>query len=186
MVPEAKPLEKATWVIDTAHTSVEFATKHMVISTVRGRFSKFDATVEFDAEHPERSIVQAKIDATSIDTREPDRDKHLRSADFFNVEKFPYLTFKSKRIEKKGTDKFKVVGDLTIKDVTREVEMDVIYSGLAKDPWGNTHAGFSAEGAINRKDFGLTWNMALETGGLLVGDHVKMNIEAELVKKAQS
>ncbi len=174
---------RTAWKVDPVHSSVEFAVKHMVIATVRGRFGKFDIDVDFDQEHPDRSSVEARIDVASIDTREADRDKHLRSADFFAVEKYPEIAFKSKRVEPLTGKRSRIVGDLTIRDVTREVVMNAEFTGLAKDPWGKERAGFNAETSINRKDFGLAWNVALETGGWLVGDTIKIYIEVELVKQ---
>ena len=185
MVTQAQPKAKATWVMDRAHTSVEFGARHMVITTVRGRFAKFDVDVDFDEANPERSRVEARIDATSIDTKEPQRDAHLRSPDFLNAEKFPFVTFKSSRIEPRGKGSYNLIGDLTIRDVTREVVLDTTFAGIVKGPQGDQHAGFTAEVTINRKDFGANWNMVLEAGGWLVGDSVKIIIEAELVKQSQ-
>lgn len=174
-----------TWKIDPAHSEINFSVRHMMISNVRGRFEKFDGTVEFDEENPENSSVEVKIDAASINTREERRDNHLRSPDFLNVEEYPYITFKSKRIEQTSEDTGRIIGDLTVRDVTREVVMDVDYAGKAKSPWGTTSAGFSATTKINRKDWGLNWNQALETGGVLVGDELKVNIEIEIVKQEE-
>jgi polyisoprenoid-binding protein YceI len=157
----------------------------MVIATVKGRFNKFDVDVKLDEAEQERSSVEARIDASSLETKNEMRDTHLRSPDFLDVEKHPYITFVSKRIERRGDGRYTLVGDLTIRGVTREVTLDTEFSGFIKDPWGNQRAGFAAEATLNRKDFGLTWNMALESGGLLVGDTVKVSIEAELVKQAQ-
>lgn len=171
------------WVIDRVHSSVSFAVKHMVIATVRGRFTKFEVDADIDEAHPERSTVTARIDAASIDTNESQRDAHLRSPDFLHVEQFPLITFQSRRIEPNGADgTHKVVGDLTIRDVTREVTLNADF-GLAKDPRGNQKAGLSAEISISRKDFGLTWNVPLEAGGWLVGDNVRISLDFELVKK---
>jgi polyisoprenoid-binding protein YceI len=181
-VVEGQP-NVSTWAVDPAHSSVEFAVKHMVITTVRGRFAKSTVDLDLREESPLLSRVQAKIEAASIDTRESKRDEHLRSADFFDAEKFPYLTFNSKRVEEAGKGKYRVVGDLTIKDVTREVVLDTTFSGVAKSPWGMQVAGFSAETTINRTDWGLTWNAALETGGVLVSDEVKISIEVEAIKQ---
>ncbi len=171
------------WVIDTAHTSVEFSVKHMMISTVRGRFAKFSGTLNIDPQHPERSSVEGAVETASIDTREPNRDQHLRSADFFDAEKYPTISFLSRRIEPQGDNRYKVIGDVTIKDVTRELVFNVTDEGKGKDPWGNTHWGFTAEATLNRKDFGLNWNVALETGGWLVGDQIKINVEMEAIEK---
>lgn len=184
MTSQTKPQAKSAWLLDPAHTSVEFAVKHMVITTVKGQFAKFDVKADFDEVSPQRSQVEAQIEAASIDTREPRRDAHLRSPDFLDAERFPLITFKSRRIDPKGDSRYKIIGDLTIRDVTREVALDTTFSGVAKDPMGNLHAGFSAETTVNRKEFGATWNMPLETGGVLVGDSVKISIELELVKQS--
>ncbi len=177
-------VETATrWVVDPAHSSVEFAVKHMVIATVRGRFTQFDVKLEADEEHPERSQVVAAISAASIDTRNPDRDAHLRSADFFDAEQHPELRFVSRYIEPAGENRGRIVGDLTIRGVTREVALDTAFTGRAKSPWGQEVAGFSAETTINRKDFGLTWNRSLETGGVLVADEIRISIEIEAIRQ---
>jgi len=175
-----------SWQIDQAHSHIQFAVRHMMISTVRGEFEKFNGTIDFDPENPEQSQVSVRIDAASINTRQPDRDNHLRSADFFNVEEYPVLLFESKRIERLGDNRGRVVGDLTIRDVTREVVLDVEYAGMARSPWGTTSAGFSATTTLDRKEWGLTWNQALETGGVLVGDKIKVDIEIELVKQEEA
>ena len=174
-----------SWQIDQAHSHIQFAVRHMMISTVRGEFEKFNGTIDFDPENPEQSQVSVRIDAASINTRQPDRDNHLRSADFLNVEEYPVLLFESKRIERLGDNRGRVVGDLTIRDVTREVVLDVEYAGMARSPWGTTSAGFSATTTLDRKEWGLTWNQALETGGVLVGDKIKVNIEIDLVKQEE-
>lgn len=173
----------STWVIDQAHSSVEFAVKHMVFTTVRGRFTKYEVDLDFDEANPERSKVEARIDAASIDTRNADRDAHLRSADFFHAEQSSLLTFKSRGVEKAGEGAYRIVGDLTLRDVTREVVLDATFAGTGKNPWGMRVAGFSAETKINRKDFGLTWNAQLETGGVLVGDEVKILLEVEAIQQ---
>jgi polyisoprenoid-binding protein YceI len=172
-----------TWTIDAAHSLVEFSVKHMMITTVRGRFTKFTGTLNINDEHPERSTVEGTIDTGSIDTHEPNRDNHLRSADFFDAEKYPAITFRSRRIEPTGDNQYKVVGDITIKDVTREIVFNVTDEGQGKNPWGKQVRAFSAQATLNRKDFGLNWNVALETGGWLVGDQVKIAAEIELVKQ---
>jgi polyisoprenoid-binding protein YceI len=156
----------------------------MMIAKVRGYFENFDGTVELDEQNPENSIVNVQIEAASINTRESQRDDHLRSPDFLNAEEHPNLTFTSKKVERVGTDQAILTGDLTIRDVTKEVALDVQYEGQAKSPWGNTSAGFSAQTKINRKDWGLEWNQVLETGGVLVGDEVQIDIELELIKQA--
>jgi polyisoprenoid-binding protein YceI len=156
----------------------------MVISKVRGRFAKFGGSVQLDERDLTQSALDIHIDASSIETGVADRDAHLRSADFFDVEKFPELTYKSKQIEKTGAGTYRVVGDLTIRGTTREVPLEVEAGGVGKDPWGNERAGFSAHARIDRKDFGLAWNKALEAGGVLVGEHVDIEIEVEAVKAA--
>ncbi len=175
-----------TWTIDGAHTEAGFAVKHLMISTVRGRFGDVKGTVSFDPANLATGSADVTIDVASIDTREAQRDAHLRSADFFETEKFPTLTFKSRRVENLKGDAFHLVGDLTIKDVTREVALDVESHGLQKDPWGGERAGFSAKTVINRKDYGLVWNVALETGGIVVGDEVKITLDVELIKTPQA
>jgi polyisoprenoid-binding protein YceI len=174
---------RTTWKIDAAHSQVEFAVRHMMIATVRGRFADVKGTVVTDDSDPAKAEVDVVIDVNSIDTREAQRDAHLKSADFFDVEKFPVLTFKSTRVTGVHGDQFKLVGDLTIHGVTREVTLDVTTEGRATDPWGGERAGYSAVTRVNRKDFGLTWNQALETGGLIVGDEIKISLDLELVKE---
>jgi polyisoprenoid-binding protein YceI len=170
-----------TWNVDSSHSGVHFSVRHMVVSKVRGRFAKYTGTVHLDDDLT-KSRVEVAIDAASIDTGTADRDTHLRSADFFDVEKFPSLTFRSTRVERIDDQKFRMVGDLTIRDVTREVALEAIYGGRSKDPWGNERAGFEAKASIDRKDFGLTWNQVLELGGVLVGDRVDLEIEVEVVR----
>jgi polyisoprenoid-binding protein YceI len=172
------------WTVDATHTDAGFAVKHLMISTVRGRFAAVSGTVEFDPSDLSTGQARITIDAASIDTREAKRDEHLKSADFFDVANFPAITFASRRVQNVKGNQFTLVGDLTIKDVTREVALAVESNGLQADPWGGQRAGFSAKLVINRKDFGLTWNVALETGGLLVGEDVKITLEVELVKAA--
>lgn len=174
-----------SWVIDPAHSQITFAVRHMMISNVYGRFESFTGQVELDEADPTRSSVEVKIDAASINTKEAQRDAHLRSADFLDAEKYPYLIFKSKRIEKIDDTRGRIYGDLTIRDITREVVLDVEYAGMVKSPWGTTSAGFSAHTRLNRKDWNLTWNVALETGGWLVGDVIQVNIELEIIKQPE-
>ncbi|MDT8305568.1 MAG: YceI family protein [Anaerolineae bacterium] len=174
------------WKIDPAHSVIHFAVRHMMIATVRGEFEEFTGTIDFDPDRPEETEVSVRIDAASINTREEDRDNHLRSPDFLNAAGYPVLLFESKRVEQKDADSGKLIGDLTIRDVTREVVLDVEYAGLARSPWGQTSAGFSATTAISRKEWGLTWNQALETGGVLVGDTVKISIDLEIVKQEEA
>jgi polyisoprenoid-binding protein YceI len=172
-----------TWNVDPAHTHVEFAVRHLMIATVKGRFTDISGTVKSHDADPAKGEVDIRIGVASIDTREPQRDAHLRSADFFDADRFPYITFKSRRIENVKGENFTLVGDLTMHGVTREVALDVTSEGRAKDPWGGERSGFTATGKIKRTEFGLTWNQALETGGVLVGDDVKISIDAELVRQ---
>lgn len=170
------------WKIDPAHSQIEFSVRHMMITNVKGRFAGVEGTVRLDDANPSAADVDVRIDAASIDTREPQRDTHLRSADFFDVERFPHITFTSKRpIERRGGG-FTLAGDLTMHGVTREVVLDVAEEGRGKDPWGGERLGFSATTKVKRSDFGLLWNQALETGGVLVSDDVKIALELELVK----
>ena len=174
-----------TWEIDSSHTSSGFQVTHLVVSKVRGQFAKTTGTVEIDDKDVTKSTLDIVIDASSIDTGNDDRDKHLRSADFFDVAKHPNITFKSTKVAKAGKGKLKVTGDLTIRGVTKPVTLDVDYSGKeVKTPWGATVRAASATGKINRKDFDITWNKSLDGGGLVVSDEVKLQIEAELVAKA--
>ncbi len=171
-----------TWQIDPAHTLVEFSAKHMMFTTVKGRFTGVQGTIVDVADDPSKSSVEAQMDAATVSTGDPQRDTHLKSADFLDVEHHPKITFRSKRIE--GTrDRFKVIGDLTIRGTTREVMLDAQFSGRGTNPYGKEVAGFSAETQVNRKDFGLTWNVALEAGGVLVGDTVKIELEVQAVRQ---
>jgi len=175
-----------SWKIDPSHSEVTLSVRHMMISNVRGRFEKFTGVVDFNESDPAQSIVDVQIEAASISTRDAQRDAHLRSPDFFNAEAFPYLTFKSKRIELVDAENGRIYGDLTIRDITREVVLDVTHNGASQSPWGTMVAGFSASTKINRKDWDLTWNVALETGGMLVGDILNINIEIEIIKEEQA
>ncbi len=172
------------WNLDPAHSTIGFGVRHMVMSTVRGHFNDYSVAAEVDENDIARSSATVTIQAASIDTGDADRDAHLRSADFFDVEKHPEITFQSKRFEPKGGSDYRIVGDLTICGITKEVALDAEVTAPLKDPWGNMKAGLSAEGKINRKDFGLGWNAVLEAGGLVVGDSVKLSIELELAKAA--
>ncbi len=172
------------WKIDNAHTRANFSVRHMMISWVHGNFDKIEGEIDFDPAKPEATRVDVKIAADSINTGDGQRDAHLKSPDFLNVEKYPYLTFKSKGVKVLDESHARLIGDLTIRDITREVELEVEYAGMVKSPWGSTSAGFTATTQINRKDWNLTWNVALETGGVLVGDMVKITIELELVQQA--
>lgn len=174
------------WTIDPAHSRIEFLVRHMMISKVRGLFDQFSGTVALDEENPENTFVEVQIEAASINTRDERRDAHLRSADFFDAENYPYLTFRSKDVKRLGENAARMTGDLTIRGTTHAVVMDVEFNGIAKSPWGTESAGFTAHTKINRKDWNLTWNQALETGGVLVGDDIEINIELELIKQPES
>jgi polyisoprenoid-binding protein YceI len=173
-----------SWTIDTVHSSIGFRVRHMVISKVNGRFTRWSGTLVLDGENLAGSRVDVTIDAASVDTHEPQRDAHLRSADFFDAETFPTLEFRSRRVERKGEDRYRVSGDLTIHGVTREVVLEVEEGGRVRDPWGNERIGFLAKTTIDRRDFGLTWNQVLEAGGLAVSEKVEIEIEVEAVKQA--
>jgi polyisoprenoid-binding protein YceI len=166
--------------IDKTHSEVTFQVRHL-LTKVRGRFTEFAGTVLFDHEHPEHSSASLTIETSSVDTGTPDRDAHLRSDDFFAAANHPALTFQSSRVVKTGDDTYDVVGTLTIRGVAKEITLPVTYLGTAKDPWGNVRAGFETSLTLNRKDFGLTWNAALETGGFLVGDEVRINLSIQAV-----
>jgi polyisoprenoid-binding protein YceI len=175
------------WQIDPAHTTVEFAVKHMMFTTVRGRFKSLNGSIEVDEQNPNNSKVEVEIDAASIDTGVPDRDAHLKSADFLDVENHPKLLFKSTRVEgahKSTGDHFQVVGLLTIRGKALEVTLSSTFEGVGKDPWGNERAGFTASTEIDRREWGLMWNQALETGGLLVANKLKIEIEAQAIRQA--
>ena len=173
-----------TWNIDPSHSAIAFSVRHMVISKARGRFTKWSGELQFDAEKPRASSVQVTIDPASIDTADAQRDAHLRSADFLEVEKFPTASFRSTKVEEVESGVYRVIGDLTVHGVTKPVVLEVTYEGTGKDPWGGERAGFSGSTTIDRKDFGLRWNQALETGGVLVGDKVELMLEIEAVKQA--
>ena len=173
----------STWKIDPAHTNAHFKVKHMMISNVKGEFTAVTGSLQYNEADISKSIVEASIDVNSLNTREPQRDGHLKSPDFFDVEKFPTLTFRSTNISSKGGGNYEVAGDLTIHGVTRPVAFTVNdLTAPSKDPWGNIRIGLEATTKINRKDFGLVWNAALETGGMLVGDEVQITVDAEFVK----
>jgi polyisoprenoid-binding protein YceI len=172
-----------TWQIDQSHTEAGFSVKHLMIANVRGRFGTVRGTIVLDEADSSRSSVEAEIDVTSIDTREEKRDAHLRSPDFFDVEKFPTMTFRSQRVERLAGDRLRVTGELTIRDVTRVVALDGRIEGRATDPWGGERIGFSATTTVDRRDFGLKWNQALETGGVLVGNDVKVTLEVEATRQ---
>ncbi len=171
-----------TWNIDASHTLVEFGIRHLMITTVKGRFGGVEGTIKGDMDDLTGAEVDVKIDAASIDTRDEKRDEHLRSADFFEVEKYPHMTYKSTKVTKTGDKTYTIDGELTIRDVTRPVTLEAEFLGKAVDPWGNEKVGFSAKGKLNRKDFGLTWNAPLEAGGVLVGDEVTIQLEVQATK----
>ena len=172
-----------SWIIDSSHTRVAFSARHMMITNVHGVFEKVSGTVAFDEANPEKSAVEVQIEAASINTRDTNRDTHLRSADFLDAVGYPYLTFKSSRIEKLSKDHGHIHGNLTVRGVTRPVTLDVEFHGKSKSPWGTTNAGFEATTKISRKEWGLTWNVGLETGGWLVSDAVAIKIELEIIKQ---
>jgi polyisoprenoid-binding protein YceI len=172
---------KTAWKLDPTHSTVEFSAKHLMITTVKGRIADVEGTIYTNEKDPKNSSVEVTLKATSIDTRTDQRDQHLRSADFLNVEKYPEIKFRSTRIDG-GREEFKLTGDLTIRDVTKEITLNVRFEGQAKDPWGGERVGFSATGKIDRRDFGLTWNQVLETGGVVVGNEIKIELEVQAVK----
>ena len=173
---------RTVWKIDPTHSLVEFSAKHLMITTVKGRIADVEGTIYTNESDPQSSHVEATLKAASIDTRTDQRDQHLRSADFLNVEQYPEIKFRSTRISG-DKEHFKLTGDLTIRGTTREVTLDVEFEGKNKDPWGGERVGFSASGKFDRRDFGLTWNQALETGGVVVGNEIKVNIEVQAVKQ---
>jgi polyisoprenoid-binding protein YceI len=170
----------STYNIDKTHSEMLFTVRHLV-TKVRGHFTDFSGTLQFDPAQPEQASISITIDAASVDTGTGDRDTHLKSDDFFGVATFPHITFVSSKVATKGDDQFVVTGTLTIRGVAKEIAVPVSYLGAAKDPWGNSRAGFEGEITINRKDFGLIWNAALETGGFLVGDDVKISVSIQAV-----
>jgi polyisoprenoid-binding protein YceI len=174
---------KTKWLIDPAHTQIQFKVKHLVIATVTGGFDKFEGGMDSSREDFTDAEVWFSADAASINTGTPDRDAHLKSPDFFDAANHPKLTFKSKSIQKTGTDKFKLTGDLAIRGTSRPIELDVEYGGLMKDPWGNTKVGFELTGKLLRKDYGLNWNAITEAGGLVVSEEVKIIISVELSRQ---
>lgn len=174
-----------TWTIDPAHTLVEFSAKHMMITTVKGRFADVRGTVSLEEDRPDASSVEVELAAASLDTRTEQRDQHLRSADFLEVESHPLSSFRSRRIDGlqlRDGGEFRIVGDLTIRGVTREVALDATYEGRGRDPWGGERVSFSATTRIDRRDFGLTWNAALETGGVLVSNEIKIHVEVQAIR----
>lgn len=173
-----------TWKIDPSHSGIHFTVRHMMVSKVRGAFTRWEGSVEFDEKSPKDAKVQVSIDAASIDTREAKRDEHLRSPDFFDVTKHPQLTFKSTKVEKVGGQSYRISGDLTLHGVTKPISFEAEALGVGKDPWGNQRIGFQAETSLNRKDFGLGWNQVLEAGGVLVGDKVEISLDVQAIQQA--
>jgi polyisoprenoid-binding protein YceI len=174
------------WQIDSSHSGIQFTVRHLVIAKVRGQFSRWTGSLATPGRDFSRASLDVVIDASSIDTGVADRDAHLRSADFFDVERYPEITFRSTAVTQSATDRLHVTGALTIKGVTRDVVLDVDVLGQAKDPWGNERAAFSATAAIDRREFGLTWNQVLETGGVMVGERIDIAIEIEAVRQVDS
>ena len=172
-----------SWQIDPAHSLIEFSVTHMMIAKVRGRFNNFSGLVELNESQPEKTSVDVEIDVESIDTRQQQRDDHLRNGDFFNIAEYPKMKFVGTNVNVIDKKHAILNGDLTIKDIIKPVSLNVEFNGISKSPWGSTSAGFSATAKINRKDWALTWNQSLETGGVLVGDEIAVNIEIELIKQ---
>ncbi len=175
-------MTKSKWSVDSAHSSVEFNVRHLMISKVKGVFHQFSAEIDADPADLTSASIAFEVETTSVDTRNADRDNHLRSGDFFDAENFPALRFVATEISKTDNDEYAVTGDFTIRDVTRKETFAVAFEGTSRDPWGNDKVGFSVDGKINRSDYGLTYNAALETGGVLIGDQVKINLELQAAK----
>lgn len=173
------------WSLDPSHSEIGFKIKHLMISNVSGNFNKFDVQVETNGDDFANATVTANIDVASINTNNEQRDAHLGNADFFETDKHPNIIFKSTKVEKVDDDTFNLYGDLTIKETTKPVKLSVEYSGIAKDPWGNVKAGFTINGKINRKDWGINYNAVLETGGIMLGEELKVNGEIQLVKQTE-
>lgn len=172
-----------TWKLDDTHTTLGFSARHAMVSKVRGRFNEFEGSFTIDGAAPEKSTANVTIKSASIDTRNADRDTHLKSADFLDVEKNPDITFVSTGVKHSGGNDFVLTGDLTISGVTHSVDVELSYAGTSQDPWGGTRIGFEGGTELSRKDFGLVWNVALETGGVLVGDKIKLDLDVEAVKQ---
>jgi polyisoprenoid-binding protein YceI len=179
-----KIMATTKWSIDPTHSEIGFKVKHMMFTNVSGKFGTYDATITTDGDNFENAAIEFSADIASVDTANADRDGHLRSGDFFDAENHPKLTFKASSFKKINEGSYEITGDLNIKGISKSVTFPVEYSGILTDPWGNTKVGLSIEGKINRKDWGLNWNSALETGGVLVGEEVKLNIELQFVKQA--
>lgn len=180
---ETSVLKTTKWVHDTAHSEIGFRVKHLMITNVKGSFKEYNLDVETEGDDFTTSKIRFSMNPASIDTGDEKRDAHLRSADFFDVEKFREITFVGNKIEKTGDDNFKLFGDLMMRGISKKVALDVEFGGTIKDPWGNTKAGFTVNGKINRRDWGLNWNAALETGGVLLSDEVRISCDIQLVKK---
>jgi polyisoprenoid-binding protein YceI len=180
------PATRTTWTLDPQHLRVGFAVRHLMISTVKGHFSGVAGVVTVDHDDFATATIEATVDPATVHTGEAQRDAHLRSADFFDVERFPTLTFTSRRVTKTADGRYSLTGDITIHGVTKSVTLDVGAEGVGRDPWGNDRAGFTLTGVINRRDFGLTWNQALEAGGVLVGEEVKLSIDVELIRRVSA
>lgn len=175
-----------TYAIDPSHSRIGFVARHAMVTKVRGSFNEFEGTGSFDADHPSAASLQLTIQAASIDTRNADRDGHLRSNDFFDMETYPEISFVSTSVEQTGDDEYQVTGDLTIKGVTKPVSIEFEYSGTAVDPYGNTRIGLDGTTTVNRKDWGITWNAALEAGGVLVGEKVTLEFEVSAVRTSDA
>ena len=173
------------WQFDYGHTYIGFTGRHLMVATVRGEFEKFTGTVEFDEHDLTRSKTEIQIEAASVNTRNAQRDEHFRSADFFDVEQYPYITFKSKKVILTGANQGQLIGDLTIRNITREVVLDAEYSGVSQSPWNTYSAGFNLRARINRKDWGLNWNMVLARGGIVASDEITLTIDLELTRPVE-
>ncbi len=183
MITTAQKVNTTTWTLDPAHSSIEFSAKHMMISTVRGSMGAVNGEIIADEENPANSSVQLTVDIAGLTTNEAKRDAHLRSGDFFDAENHPEATFKSTRVELLSENKFRVTGDLTIRGTTKSITLDVEREGEGVDPWGNVKAAFASSTTLNRKDFGLNWNVALEAGGVLVSEKIKLEITVQAAKQ---
>ena len=177
------PVNVSTWAIDPIHSGVEFAVKHMMVSTVKGRFGSFEGKMHLNEADPAASSVIGSVDTASVDTREAQRDAHLRSEDFFHAERYPMTTFRSKKVEQVEGERWQITGDLTIRDVTKEVVLETEYEGQIKDAFGKQRAAFNAETVLSRKEFGLNWNGLIETGGVIVGDKVRVSLNIAAVRE---
>ena len=175
-----------SWQIDYGHTHIGFTGRHLMVSTVRGEFERFQGTVEFDEQDIASAQAEIQIEAASVNTHNAQRDDHFRSADFFDVEHYPYIVFKSKRVLLRDEHHGQLIGDLTIRNVTKEIVMDVEFGGVSQSPWNTYSAGFSLQGKVNRKEWGLNWNMVLAGGGLVAGDEITLTIDVELTKPVEA